>query len=204
MKILLIGSNGAIGKAIAASLKDESIEIVPVNLHSGDLSVDISSEDSIRQMFEVIGVFDGLICAAGSAYAGPLEKMGTKEIYKGIQSKLMGQVNLVMIGKQYINPKGFFTLTSGNLADEPAKYSAGLGLVNGALNGFVINAALEMPNGIRLNVVSPSVLLESVEKYGEQEGRYPIPGKDVAEAYKRTVYENITGEVIRIFGKPRQ
>jgi NAD(P)-dependent dehydrogenase (short-subunit alcohol dehydrogenase family) len=203
MKIILIGANGTIGNAIIKSLADTDTKIITVGQNSGDLQVDISSEESIKSLFEKTGPFDGLICVAGSGYYGPLEKMGTEEIYKGISNKLMGQVNLVMIGKEYINEGGFFTLTSGNLAEEGSVNSANLGLINGALNGFVVNAAMEMPKGIRLNIVSPSVLTESVAKYGEPKNRESILGSEVAEAYKKTVTTDINGEVLKAYGKLR-
>src|ERR1700712_1270045 len=117
MKIILIGANGTIGKAITQSLADANTQIIAVGQNSGDLQVDMASADAVRSLFDQVGPFDGLICVAGSGYFGPLEKMGTAEAFKGINNKLMGQVNLVQIGKTYINENGFFTLTSGNLAE---------------------------------------------------------------------------------------
>jgi NAD(P)-dependent dehydrogenase (short-subunit alcohol dehydrogenase family) len=201
MKIIIIGAHGTIGKIISQALTNNYTAIVAVGQHSGELQVDITAEASIKALFEKVGSFDGLICVAGSAYFGPLEKMGTEDVFKGINNKLMGQVNLVLIGRNYINPGGFFTLTSGNLAEEGSINSANLGLVNGALNGFVVNAALEMPKGTRLNVVSPSVLTESVARYGEPKNRQPISGAEVAEVYKQTVTTDVTGQVLQAYGK---
>jgi NAD(P)-dependent dehydrogenase (short-subunit alcohol dehydrogenase family) len=201
MKIILVGANGTIGQAITKSLSGLNAEIIAVGQNSGELQVNITSEESIKALFEKVGTFDGLISAAGSGYYGPLEKMSAGEAIKGLGNKLMGQVNLVLIGKDYINAGGFFTLTSGNLAEEGNVNSANLGMINGALNGFVVNAALEMPNNIRLNVVSPSVLTESVAKYGEPENRESIPGEEVGAAYKQTVTEKINGQVLKAYGK---
>lgn len=202
MKIIVIGATGTIGNAVSEQLIASGHSVIPVGGHSGDLTVNIASETSIIELFEKVGPFDGLICAAGAAYAGPLKNMGRDDFYKGIESKLMGQINLFMLGKSYISNPGFFTLTSGNLAEEAKTDSAGLGLVNGALNGFVINAGLETPQGIRLNVVSPSILKESVASYGTSPGRMPVPAADVAAAYLKTVNENINGQILRVYGQP--
>jgi NAD(P)-dependent dehydrogenase (short-subunit alcohol dehydrogenase family) len=201
MKIIIIGAGGTIGRAVCSGLDNGQTEIVAVNQTSGELKVDIGSALSIREMFKQIGPFDGLVCVAGCAYVGPLENMVESETYEGIKSKLMGQVNLVLIGSDFISANGFFTLTSGNLAEEPSIGSANLGLVNGALNGFVLNAALEMPRGVRLNIVSPSVVAESVAIYGEPKDRDPIPVKEVAQAYYQTMFGKMTGQIIRAFGR---
>ena len=37
---------------------------------------------------------------------------------------------------------------------------------NGALGGFVVGAAIEMPRGLRVNLVSPGLLDVSVPRYG--------------------------------------
>ena len=39
---------------------------------------------------------------------GPWKKMTDKEFRKGVDGKMMGQINLVLIGQHYINPKGSF------------------------------------------------------------------------------------------------
>jgi NAD(P)-dependent dehydrogenase (short-subunit alcohol dehydrogenase family) len=202
MKIIVIGANGTIGRAVAGVLGEKGHEVVPVGTLRGEIRVDIGSMDSVREMYEKAWPFDGLICVAGSAYAGPLDTMGPAEFYKGIHSKLMGQVNLVTLGTGFIRPNGFFTLTSGNLAEEPKPHSAGLGLVNGALNGFVLNAALDLREGVRLNVVSPSVVAESAHKYGPLTGREPITVNEVAAAYLTTVESSFTGQIIRAYGQP--
>jgi len=202
MKIILIGSNGTIGSAIAQKLKKAGHSLLEVNLTSGNVHLDISSENAIQKFYEKAGPFDGLICAAGSACTGPLDSLEEKDFYNSIKSKLMGQVNLVIKGNHFINPGGFFTLTSGILAEEPNYNKSALGLVNGALNGFVINAALEMPNKVRINIVSPSILLESIPEQGQCPGRSPIEADHVALHYLRTVNEKINGEVLRAFGKP--
>ena len=110
MKIIIIGASGTIGKHVVKALETGN-EIIKVGLKSGDHQVDISDTGSIKEMFEKVGQFDALISTTGDAHFGPLKDMTDSEFRIGINSKLMGQINLVLIGQHYINPKGSFTLT---------------------------------------------------------------------------------------------
>ena len=125
--------------------------------------------------------------------------MGEKEFYQGIHSKLMGQVNLVLIGQRYINPGGSFTLTTGMLANEPVKNAANLSVVNAAVNAFVMAAAPELNNGVRINAVSPGVVADSAEKYASSfPGHVPVAMNRVVAAYVKSVEGILTGQVLNV------
>ena len=87
--------------------------------------------------------------------------MTDAEFRVGINSKLLGQINLVLIGQHFINPKGSFTLTSGSLSEDPIVLGAAVSTVNGAVDAFVRAAAIETENGVRINAVAPGVVEES-------------------------------------------
>jgi len=201
MKIMVIGASGTIGGSVVRQLQDKGYEVISVSTQNSPVTANLENKQSLEKLFEAHKDIDGVICAAGKAYAGPLATMGEEEFYKGIQSKLMGQVNLAMIAKEHLKDNGFIILTSGNLAEEAKAGSASLGLVNGAINGFVVNAALEMPRGIRLNVVSPSILAESTAKYGQSPGRQPVPAQTVADAYLKIVSDAFNGQVVKVYGE---
>jgi hypothetical protein len=63
----------------------------------------------------------------------------------GIKSKLMGQVNLVLIGKDFINDGGSFTLISGVLSYDPIRMDSSATLVNSAIDGFVLALCAKIP-----------------------------------------------------------
>lgn len=138
MKIVLIGSSGTIGRAVLEALSG-SHDIVKVGNRSGDYQVDISSTESIKKLYDNIGNFDALVCAAGLAKFGALAELTGEDYCLGLNHKLMGQVNLVRLGLEYINDNGSFTLTSGLLAREPMPGSAAISLVNAGLNGEVLD-----------------------------------------------------------------
>ena len=198
MKIIIVGATGTVGKHITAALKNDH-EVIKAGSKSGDVQVDITSPESIEIFFEQIGNFDALISATGNAHFGPLATMKDADFRSGLNSKLMGQVNLVLIGQHFINPKGSFTLTSGILSEDPIVLGANLSTVNGAINSFVKAAAIELDNGVRINAVSPGVFEESPDYFPFFPGHIPVKMDRVTQAYLKSVLGALTGEVIKVF-----
>ena len=200
MKIILIGASGTIGKHIDVALYPRH-EVIRASANKGEVKVDLTDLDSIEAMYKQVGTFDAVVCAAGGAYFGPFESMTEEHFYQGIRSKMMGQINLVMVGKEYINEGGSFTLTTGILSDEPVRNGLGLSVVNGAVNAFVMAAAVELKRGIRINVVCSGMVEDSVDTYGPYfPGHTPVPMNKVTDGYVKSVEGVITGKVIRIYG----
>jgi NAD(P)-dependent dehydrogenase (short-subunit alcohol dehydrogenase family) len=200
MKVLLVGATGTLGRAVSAELKQRH-DVVSVGKARGDFQVDITSIDSIRALYAKVGKFDALVSAAGKVHFGPMDQMGAAEYAIGLGDKLMGQVNLVLLGREHLADGGSFTLTSGILADDPIRYGSGASMVNGALDAWVRSAALEMPRGQRINIVSPTVLEESMPAYGAYfRGYEPVSAARAALGFARSVEGAQTGQVYRIFG----
>lgn len=198
MKILLIGASGTIGRRIYETLSDKH-HIVRASRSGEDVNVDMTSADSIEQMYKSVADIDAVICAAGPAKFGLFRDMTEDDFYVGIRGKMMGQVNLVRIGQNYINDGGSFTLTTGILADEPIAGSTAVTLLNAGLNGFALAAAQELGRGMRVNVVSPTIVEDSIEAYGEAfVGFDPAPMDRVVNAYVRCITGQFTGRVLRV------
>jgi NAD(P)-dependent dehydrogenase (short-subunit alcohol dehydrogenase family) len=196
MKIIIIGATGTIGRSVV-DLLAPGHDIVKVGFKGGDFQVDIASKDSIRKLFEDVGDFDSVVSAAGLATFGSLDELGDKDYMLGLANKLMGQVNLVRVGRKYINDNGSFTLTSGVLSQNPMPGSSSISMVNAGIEGFVRAAALETQRGIRVNAVSPIWVKETLEALGMDisEG---MPAKQVALAYKESVEGQRNGEVLDV------
>ncbi|WP_348751300.1 short chain dehydrogenase [Pseudomonas rhodesiae] len=194
MKILLIGASGTVGSAIKTELAQRH-EVISIGRNSGDFQVDISDSASIRKLFEQTGNFDALVCAAGSVNFMALGEMQDSDFELGLRDKLMGQVNLLLIGREYANDGASFTFTSGILNRDPIRTGASAALVNGAIDGFVKAAAIELPRGLRVNSVSPTVLVEAMGSYAPYfRGYKPVAGADVALAYAKSVEGLQTGQ----------
>ena len=197
MKILIIGGNGTIGRRVKERLQTNH-EIIVAGKNSGDLKFNLENSSSIRELFEKIGPLDAIIAVAGDAKWDRFENLTEDDYYTGIRSKLMGQVNLVRIGKDYLNHGGSITLTSGILADEPEFMTTIAAMVNGALHSFVKAVNLELET-IRVNVVCSDVVEDSFEKYKDYfPGHTPVPMKKVVDAYVNCVESTIRGKIIRL------
>lgn len=198
MRVVLVGASGTIGRAVAAELGARH-EIVPVGRTSGEVAMDITDAASIQAGFERIGACDAVVSAAGRVHFGPLEQMGEAEYAIGLEDKLMGQVNLVLIGREFVADGGSFTLTSGVLSHDPIRAGSSASMVNGAIDAFVRAAAIELPRGLRINAVSPGVLVESMDAYGPFfRGHEPVPAARVALAYSKSVEGARSGQVFEV------
>ena len=164
MKIIVVGASGAVGRTAVEALSSRH-EIIAVGKSSGDIQIDIEDLDSIRLMYQKVGKVDAVVSAVGHGYFGAVNEMTSEQFMKGINHKVLPQVNLVLEGFEYINDGGSFTLTSGVLNRDPIPGGSCAAAANGALDGFVVGAAVDMPRGIRINAVSPEVLEASREKY---------------------------------------
>lgn len=198
MKIIIVGGTGTIGKAVAQELTQRHT-VITVGHSSGDFQVDIKDSKSIDALYKAIGSFDALVAATGEVHFGPLTEF-TKEQYQvGLDSKLMGQINLVLTGLRYINNGGSFTLTSGILSHDPIRFGSSAAMVNGAIDSFVKSAAIEMSDNLRINAVSPSILSESIDSYGPYfRGFEPTPASRVALAYSKSVEGAQTGMIYHV------
>lgn len=198
MRIIIIGGTGTIGSAVAKELSPRH-DLVIVGHKGGDLTCDMGSEESIVQFFEKVGKFDAVIVTTGAVHFEELSKMTSAKYQVGLNSKLMGQVNVVLIGCRTIANGGSFTLTSGSLSHDPIKAGSSASMVNSAIDGFVRAAAIELPRGIRINAISPTVLTESLPKYGPFFiGHESVPAARVALAYSKSVEGLQTGQIYSV------
>lgn len=195
-RIIIVGASGTMGKYLATAFEKEN-EIVRVAAQSGDYQVDITSTDSIEKFYKEVGKFDALISTAGPTFVGPWKNLTDKEFRKGVEGKMMGQINLVLIGQNYINPKGSFTLISGALTHEPQLHFANASAANGAIEGFVRAAAIELDNGIRINAVSPTVIEDSPQYFPYFPGEIPTPMKQLEFAFRKSLFGTVTGHIIK-------
>lgn len=198
MKIVVIGATGTIGKAVSDLLKEKGHEVVGASRHTNP-PVNIDKPESIDAFYKKTGKVDAVICAAGNAGFGAIQSLTDKEIALGIQSKLMGQVNLVRKGLIHLNKGGVFVLTSGMLASEPWPKTSAVAMVNAGLEGFTRAAALDLDNDKRICIVSPPLIRETAAKMGRDTDPWP-EAATVARAYLKAVTGNANGEVVYVEG----
>ena len=199
MKVLLVGGNGTIGRHLAGHFGKKH-QVVVAGRNSGDVQVDIAESGSIKDMYEKLGRVGAVVCAAGEAKWDTLAALSEDDFYLGIKSKLMGQVNLVRLGLDYLEEGGSFTLSSGILADDPVRMTTAAALVGGALHSFAKAASLEMTGGRRINVVSLGLVQDAAEKYEDYfPGHNPIPMWKVVNCFVKSLEGAGNGEIIRMY-----
>lgn len=197
-KILLIGASGTIGQAVLANLGARH-EVITVGRSSGTHRADFSQPGAVAKLFEAVGKVDAIVSTAGNLHFGPLTEMTAEQFNLGLQDKLLGQVQLALIGQKYLTDGGSITLTAGILSIEPIRNGANATAVNAAIEGFVAAAAIELPRGLRINAVSPTILTESVGVYGPFfPGFDTVPAERAARGYQRGVEGAQTGRVYRV------
>jgi len=185
------------GQYLADVLERENHEIIRASRSSTDVQVDTTSTKSIEEMFAKIGAFDALISTAGTTFVGPWKDLTDQTFRTGIEGKMMGQINLVLIGQHYIKPKGSFTLITGALTHEPQINFANASAANGAVEGFVRGAAIELQNGIRINAVSPTVIENSPQYFPYFPGEIPTTMKQLEFGFKKSLFGAVTGQIIK-------
>lgn len=195
MRVLVVGASGDIGQVACEALGHH--DLIRAGRSGGDVQVDIADRGSVEAMYAHIGPLNAVVCTAGNVHFGPLADFTPETFLLGLQDKVMGQVNLVLAGLDVVAAGGSFTLTSGVLDRDPIRMGAGAATANGALAGFVTGATIEMPRGLRLNVVSPGLLEVSVPRYGAWfPGHRPVSSRDVGRAYVKSVEGPGTGQVL--------
>ncbi|MCU6496869.1 short chain dehydrogenase [Rugamonas sp. A1-17] len=197
MKVMVIGGTGTIGSAVVGQLKLRH-EVIAVGARGGQHQVDIEDIPQVRALFEKVGSVDAVVVAAGALHVGPLAELTPEHFHVGLRGKLMGQVNVALVAREFLNDGGSITLTSGVDTEQPIRGAVAASTANAAVQGFVRAAAIELPRGLRINAVSPTVLQESVHLLGELfTGFEPIAASRAALSYARSVDGAETGRVYR-------
>ncbi|WP_415404408.1 short chain dehydrogenase [Tateyamaria sp. SN3-11] len=196
MKIILVGASGDVGQAAYAALSPHH-DVVHAGRHGADVTVDIGDRRSIEAMYDAVGAFDAVASTAGNVHFAPLAEFTEETFMLGLENKVMGQINLVLAGLRRVSGAGSFTLTSGVLDRDPIVTGVGAATANAALAGFVKGAAIEMPAGARINVVSPGLLEESEARYGAFfPGHERVSSARVGRAFVKCVEGAMTGQVV--------
>lgn len=199
MKILVVGASGTLGRAVAQHL-GERHQVITAGRNSGEHRVDLRDDASVGALFAATGRLDAIVSAAGSVHFGPLDRMTAAQFDTGLQDKLLGQVRLALIGQHHLHDGGSITLTTGILAEQPIRQGANATAVNAAVEGFVRAAACELPRGLRINAVSPTVLSEAWDAYADFfPGFEPVSAARAALAFQRSIEGVQTGQVYKVW-----
>lgn len=193
MKIIVIGSTGVIGSAVAKALAGKH-EVIGVHRKS-DPAVDVEKPATIATLFDKVRDVDAVVSCAGNAVFKPLADLADADYEFCLHSKLLGQVAVIRYALKHLRDGGSVTVTSGVLAQNAMVGAAAISMVNAGLEGFTRGAALEAPRGIRVNVVSPGWVTETLVAM-KMDPSHGMPAAEVARAYVASVEGKLTGQTI--------
>jgi NAD(P)-dependent dehydrogenase (short-subunit alcohol dehydrogenase family) len=199
VKILVIGT-GLVGGAAVSALSERGHDLVAVS-RSSSPSVDATDPESIAALFSAVGTVDAVVAAVGSAPYEPLAELDHDDFLKGLRAKALAQIDIVQLGTPYVSDGGSFTLTTGVLGREPIVTGAPSSVANGALQAFTMAAAIELPRGIRINTVSPTVLVEATSHHGAFPGFTQVSAAAVGRAYVKAVEGAQTSQIYALDGQ---
>ena len=198
-KILLVGASGTLGSAVAQHLRQQH-QVITASRSDPLHRVDLGSDDSVTALLQTVGPLDAIVATTGNVHFGPLTQMSPAQFAQGLHDKLLGQVRLALLGQHHLLDGGSITLTTGILTEQPIAQGANATSVNAAIEGFVRAAALELPRGLRINAVSPSVLSEALDAYGDFfPGFEPVTAARAALAYQRSIDGIANGQVFKVW-----
>jgi NAD(P)-dependent dehydrogenase (short-subunit alcohol dehydrogenase family) len=71
--------------------------------------------------------------------------------------------------------------------------------VNGAVEGFVRAAAIELKKRIRINAVSPTVIEDSPQYFPYFLGEIPVTMKQLEYGFRKSVFGANIGQVVKAY-----
>jgi NAD(P)-dependent dehydrogenase (short-subunit alcohol dehydrogenase family) len=198
--IIVVGGAGTIGRKLVPALRANGHRVMVAGRTSGDVHVDLTSHCSIETMYQRVDGVDGVVSIAAHGALDDFTTLTVEALHDNMRAKFYGQADLVLTGQHYCNSGASFTLTSGVFADEPWPGVTGGAVISGALHSFVLSAAIELSRGMRINVVSPTKIEDSVDVFDEQfPGMHALPMDQLIKHYLHCIQGNDTGRVIRAY-----
>ena len=196
MKFLVVGSTGLIGSYVAKTLSKHGT-VIGVS-RTTQISVDVKDPASIKAMYEKVGKVDAVASCIGKVAFKPVAELTYEDYLIGLKDKALGQVELVRAGIDFLNDAGSFTLMTGVLARDPIPSGSVAALANGAIESFTLAAAIDLPRGIRIDTVSPNVLVEATSYHASFPGFHQVTAQSVADAYVKSILGKQTGQIYKL------
>jgi len=166
-KVVVVGGSSGIGLATAELAKQDGAEVViasrsaeKLNAAAGRLGVkaiatDVTSDDSVANLFKQTGQIDHVVVTAAQLKTGPFKTVATDDVRATLEGKFWGAWRCARFSD--IRPGGSLTLVSGFLSIRPRPNSAIVGAANGALESLARSLAIDLAP-VRVNCVSPGII----------------------------------------------
>ena len=166
-KVVVVGGSSGIGLATAelarregadviiASRNVDRLDAVANRLNAIAIPADVTSDDSIIDLFRRCGPVDHVVVTAAQLRSGPFKTVSMEDVRATMESKFWGAWRVARSAD--IRPGGSLSLVSGYLSVRPRPSAAIVGAANGALESLARSLALEL-TPVRVNAVSPGII----------------------------------------------
>jgi len=166
-KVVVVGGSSGIGLSTAERAKAEGADVVIASRSAEKLkaasdklgvkaiATDVSSDDSVANLFKQCGSVDHVVVTAAQLRTGPFKTVSTDDVRATMEGKFWGAWRCARAAE--IREGGSLTLVSGFLSIRPRPASAIVSCANGALESLTRSLALELAP-IRVNCVSPGLI----------------------------------------------
>jgi NAD(P)-dependent dehydrogenase (short-subunit alcohol dehydrogenase family) len=188
-KVVVVGGSSGIGLSTAELAKREGAEViissrnaerldaVAKSLGATAIPADVTSDESIVDLFRKCGPVDHVVVTAAQLRTGPFKTVKMEDVRATMEGKFWGAWRVARAAE--IRPGGSLTLVSGYLSIRPRPNSAIIGAANGALESLARSLALELAP-VRVNAVSPGIIDTPIRAAMPEEARRDMLAKTAA------------------------
>lgn len=166
-KVVVIGGSSGIGLATAELASKEGADVVITSRSAAKLepvaerlkvtaiAADVTSDESVAELFRRTGPVDHVVLTAAQLRTGPFKTVAMEDVRATMEGKFWGAWRVAREAE--IRAGGSLTLVTGFLSVRPRPNSAIISAANGALESLARALALELAP-VRVNAVSPGVI----------------------------------------------
>jgi NAD(P)-dependent dehydrogenase (short-subunit alcohol dehydrogenase family) len=166
-KVVVVGGSSGIGLSTAEMAKREGADVIIASRNAARLEAaaeklkaiaipaDVTSDESVENLFRRCGAVDHVVVTAAQLRTGPFKTVAMEDVRYTMEGKFWGAWRVARAAE--IRPGGSLTLVSGYLSIRPRPNSAIISVANGALESLARALALELAP-VRVNVVSPGII----------------------------------------------
>ena len=188
-KVVVVGGSSGIGLSTAELAKREGAEVIIASrnaerldaaakkLNATAIPADVTSDESIAELFRRCGPVDHVVVTAAQLRTGPFKTVKMEDVRATMEGKFWGAWRVAHAAE--IRPGGSLTLVTGYLSIRPRPNSAIIGAANGALESLARSLALELAP-VRVNAVSPGIIDTPIRAAMPEEARRDMLAKTAA------------------------
>src|SRR5882757_6993090 len=188
-KVVVVGGSSGIGLATAEMAKREGadvivasrnaarLEAVAEKLNAAAIRTNVTSDDSVVELFRQCGPVDHVVVTAAQLRSGPFKTVTIEDMRATMEGKFWGAWRVAQAAD--IRPGGSLTFVSGYLSIRPRLNSAIVSAANGALESLARALALELAP-VRVNAVSPGIIDTPIRAAMPEQARRDMLAKTAA------------------------